>query len=84
MYPTEDGLDSCAPLLYFRGVTLTGIYVNGTNVMPPDDPPRAVIDTGVSATAFFKSCILFFAFDCSRYVLVACAWSSPDDPDNDV
>ncbi|KAG0152157.1 hypothetical protein CROQUDRAFT_85888 [Cronartium quercuum f. sp. fusiforme G11] len=35
---------------HFWGVALTGIYVNGTNVMPSDDPPRAIIDTGTSLT----------------------------------
>lgn len=34
----------------FWGVDLTGIYVNGSNVMSPDDPPRAILDTGTSLT----------------------------------
>lgn len=31
-----------------RGVDLTGIYVEGNNVMASSDPPRAIFDTGVS------------------------------------
>jgi hypothetical protein len=30
-----------------RGTELTGIYVDGHNVMASDDPPRAIVDTGV-------------------------------------
>ncbi|EGG04901.1 aspartic peptidase A1 [Melampsora larici-populina 98AG31] len=34
----------------FWGVDLTGIYVNGSNVMSPNDPPRAILDTGTTLT----------------------------------
>merc|ERR1712137_272360 len=32
----------------FWGVALTGIFVNGNNVMSSQDTPRAIIDTGTS------------------------------------
>lgn len=32
----------------FWGTELTGIYVDGHNVMASDDPPRAIVDTGTS------------------------------------
>ncbi|KAH9816737.1 aspartic peptidase A1 [Melampsora americana] len=34
----------------FWGIDLTGIFVNGSNVMSPNDPPRAILDTGTTLT----------------------------------
>ncbi|EFP90110.1 hypothetical protein PGT21_032443 [Puccinia graminis f. sp. tritici] len=32
----------------FWGTDLSGVFVDGTNVMASDDPPRAIVDTGTS------------------------------------
>ncbi|KAH9813870.1 aspartic peptidase A1 [Melampsora americana] len=34
----------------FWGIALSGIFVNGQNVMSSKDPPRAILDTGTSLT----------------------------------
>lgn len=39
----------------FWGVSLTGIFVNGQNVMSSQDPPRAILDTGTSLTIVSKT-----------------------------